>query len=73
VDVGAPINRYDGSTGWKQHLVDLSAYASQVDLRIGLLGISAYGNDVHVDDLQMGSCQPQVELSNKVYLPVVMR
>ena len=59
VDVGAPINRYDGSTGWKQHSVDLSAYASQTDLRIGLLGISAWGNDVHVDDLQMGYCQLQ--------------
>jgi hypothetical protein len=56
-DVGAPVARYDGSTGWKQHQVDLSAYAGQADLRLGLLGISEYGNDVHVDDLAMAVCR----------------
>ncbi|HTP11940.1 MAG TPA: S8 family serine peptidase, partial [Anaerolineae bacterium] len=38
MNVGAPVNRYDGSTGWKQHSIDLSAYAAQTDLRLGLLG-----------------------------------
>ncbi len=51
VDVGAPIPRYDGSTGWKQHVVDLSAYAGQPDVRLGFLGISAFGNDCHIDDV----------------------
>ncbi|HTP11559.1 MAG TPA: carboxypeptidase regulatory-like domain-containing protein, partial [Anaerolineae bacterium] len=57
MNVGAPVNRYDGSTGWKQHSIDLSAYATQTDLRLGLLGISAFGNDVHLDDLTFGSGQ----------------
>lgn len=51
VAVGAVIPRYNGSTGWAQHTVDLSAYAGQADVRLGFLGISAYGNDVHIDDV----------------------
>jgi hypothetical protein len=57
LDAGTPITRYDGSTGWKKHQVDLSAYAGQTDLRLGLLGISRYGDDVHVDDLSMIECR----------------
>ena len=59
-DVGAAIPRYDGSTGWKEHSVDLSAYSAQPDLRVGFLGISGYGNDIHIDDVVLGSgCVPQ--------------
>ena len=54
-NVGAAVSRYDGSTGWKKHSVDLSAYASQTDLRLGFLGISGYGNDVHIDDISLGT------------------
>lgn len=55
-DVGATIPRYDGSVGWKQHTVDISAYtgAGKTDVRIGFLGISAYGNDIHIDDVAVG-------------------
>jgi hypothetical protein len=54
LNVGTPVNRYDGSIGWKQHTIDLVAYAAQTDLRLGLLGISAWGNDLHLDDLDVG-------------------
>jgi hypothetical protein len=59
-NVGDPIVRYDGSTGWKQHTVSLAAYEKEV-IRLGLLGISEYGNDVHVDDILIGSvyCLPK--------------
>ena len=58
--VGPAIYRYDGSTGWKEHTVDLSAYSSQPDLRVGFLGISAYGNDIHMDDVVLGGgCLPR--------------
>ncbi|MDW8350679.1 MAG: S8 family serine peptidase [Anaerolineae bacterium] len=50
-NVGAPVPRYDGSTGWKLHTVSLAAFAGQPDVRIALLGISAFGNDVHLDDV----------------------
>jgi hypothetical protein len=49
VNVGTAVNRYDGSTGWKQHTIDLSAYAGQT-VKLGFLGISAYGNNVFIDD-----------------------
>ncbi len=50
-NVGAAVNRYDGTTGWKQHTVALSGFTGSLsDVRIGLLGTSAYGNDVHIDD-----------------------
>lgn len=59
-NVGSAIPRYDGSTGWKQHSVNLAAYAGQT-VRVGLLAISGYGNDVHVDNVRLGNpaCLPQ--------------
>jgi hypothetical protein len=47
---GTAVNRYDGSTGWKQHTIDLSAYKGST-IQLGFLGISAYGNNVYVDDV----------------------
>lgn len=65
-NVGEPIPRYDGSTGWKQHIVDLSAYAGQSEVRLGFLGISEYGNDVHIDEIT-------VMTSYQLYLPLVAK
>ena len=48
--VGTAIARYDGSTGWKQHSVDLTTYKGQT-VSLGFLGMSAYGNDEHLDDV----------------------
>ena len=61
-----PVPRYDGTNGWEQHSFDLSAYASQTDLRLGFLGISelvrdgsgniiSHGNDIQLDDIALGS------------------
>jgi len=47
--VGTAVNRYDGSTGWKQHTIDLSAYKGST-IQLGFLGISAYGNNIFIDD-----------------------
>ncbi len=52
-DVGAPISRYDGTVQWTEHSVDLSAYAGQANVMIGILGVSAYGNDCHIDDISI--------------------
>jgi hypothetical protein len=49
--VGSAINRYDGSTGWKQHTVNISSYAGQSALRIAFLATSAYGNNMYLDDV----------------------
>lgn len=48
--VGTAVNRYDGSTGWKQHTIDLSTYKGTT-IQLGFLGISAYGNNVFLDDV----------------------
>jgi hypothetical protein len=50
--VGTAVNRYDGSTGWKQHTVSLTAYKGTT-VNLGFLGISVYGNDVHLDDVSV--------------------
>ncbi|MBU1879435.1 MAG: hypothetical protein KJ734_10840, partial [Chloroflexi bacterium] len=50
-DVGVAVSRNNGTTGWAQHTVDLSAYAGEPAVYIGFLGISAYGNDCHIDDV----------------------
>ena len=50
VNVGTAVNRYDGTTGWKQHTIDLTAYKGTT-VQLGFLGISAYGNNVFIDDV----------------------
>lgn len=50
VNVGTAVNRYDGSTGWKQATIDLSAYKGTT-VQLGFLGISAYGNNEFIDDV----------------------
>ncbi|MDX9736006.1 MAG: choice-of-anchor J domain-containing protein, partial [Thermoanaerobaculia bacterium] len=49
-NVGSAISRYSGSTGWAQVTIDLSAYKGQT-VRLGFLGISAYGNNMTLDDV----------------------
>ncbi|HJQ41200.1 MAG TPA: choice-of-anchor J domain-containing protein, partial [Thermoanaerobaculia bacterium] len=50
VNAGSAVNRYDGSTGWKQHTIDLTAYKGTT-VQLGFLGISAFGNNVFIDDV----------------------
>jgi len=52
-NVGTAVSRYNGSTGWQQHTINLSAYAGVSTVRIGLHAISAYGNDIHIDDVSI--------------------
>ncbi|HUR82052.1 MAG TPA: pre-peptidase C-terminal domain-containing protein [Thermoanaerobaculia bacterium] len=49
-NVGTAVNRYDGSTGWKQHTIDLTAYTGTT-VQLGFVGISAFGNNVFIDDV----------------------
>ncbi|MBK8794164.1 MAG: hypothetical protein IPN59_13825 [Holophaga sp.] len=59
VNAGSPVQRSTGS-GWLEHSVNLSAYASQTSLLIGFLGISDYGMDVHLDDISLDPlCAPR--------------
>ncbi|HVR40793.1 MAG TPA: pre-peptidase C-terminal domain-containing protein, partial [Thermoanaerobaculia bacterium] len=49
-NVGTAVNRYDGTTGWKQHTIDLTAYKGTT-IQLGFLGISLYGNNEFIDDV----------------------
>jgi hypothetical protein len=58
-DVGTAVKRYDGTSGWALHSVQLTGYSgSKTDVRLGLLGISDFGNDVHLDDLSVSTAMP---------------
>jgi len=48
--VGSAVYRYDGSSGWKLHTVDLSGICA-ASAYVGLLATSKYGNDVQVDNI----------------------
>jgi hypothetical protein len=63
--VGSEIPRYDGTTGWKQHSVSLDSYIGQPGVLVGLIGISAHGNDIHLDDLALEIKVPMVPLLNE--------
>lgn len=52
-NVGAAVSRYNGSTGWAQVTIDLSAYKGQSNLQLAFLGISIYGNDIYLDDVSV--------------------
>jgi hypothetical protein len=47
------VYRYDGTTGWEQHSVDLSAYASDSTVYFGFLATSQYGNSMAIDDIAL--------------------
>ena len=65
-NVGSPVMRYDGTTGWSQVTLDLSAYKGQPDVRIGFLGTSDYGNDIYLDDVEL-----TVPITSNVRIPCV--
>ena len=58
VNVGEPIHRYDGSSGWKQHMVTLPAGAA---VYLGIEGISEWGYDIHIDSIDWNpyTCEPE--------------
>jgi len=53
VDVGAPVQRYDASCTtacWHEHAIPLPSGYNINGVYIGFLGISAYGNNIFLDD-----------------------
>ncbi len=59
INAGIPLTRTESPYGWRQHVIDLSAYSNQASLRVSILAVSRYGNDIHLDDITIpGVCQP---------------
>ena len=57
----SPFSRYQaGAAGWTKRTIDISAYTGTgfTDVRVGLLGTSAYGNNIHIDDVVVRSAGP---------------
>lgn len=51
-NVGSAISRYNGTTGWAQSSIDLSAYKGKT-LYLGFAGISGKGNDIYLDNVSV--------------------
>jgi len=52
-DAGIYILRRTMPYGWRQHVINLSAYDLSPNLQIGFLGKSGYGNDMYIDEIQL--------------------
>lgn len=52
VEAGDPIPRYNGSTGWERHEIDISGFTGGT-IQMGFVGISASGNDIHIDYIRL--------------------
>jgi hypothetical protein len=67
MDVGTALTRYNTSAGWWTVGIPITSVAAgQPSVYIGFLGISDYGNDVHLDDIQVTAVPA-------VYLPLMSR
>jgi hypothetical protein len=66
-NVGSPVMRYDGTTGWAQVSIDLMSYKGQT-VQIGFLGTSYYGNNIYLDDAALAVAAP-VERTLTVNFP----
>ncbi|RME26942.1 MAG: hypothetical protein D6806_05400, partial [Deltaproteobacteria bacterium] len=51
--VRGTIDRNDGTNGWSEHAFPLGQYAGTTTLRVALVGHSAYGNNIFVDDVRI--------------------
>jgi hypothetical protein len=53
--------RFSATAGWVYHQVDISSYVGpgKPSIYLGLVGTSAYGNDIHIDNIIIDSCQVQ--------------
>jgi hypothetical protein len=48
--IGPAVSRYNGTTGWAQVTLDLSAYRGKT-VYLGFVGIGGHGNDIYLDDV----------------------
>lgn len=55
-NVGSAVSRHSPTPAWRYHVVPLTGVSGPAsNARVGLLGISEYGNDVYVDDIAVDS------------------
>ena len=66
-DVGTAVPRYNGSTGWALHSIDMSAYLGQASVMVGLLGTGQYGNNMYVDSITIHVGGPAVAYASNTW------
>jgi len=58
-NVGDPVIRPQAPYGeWRQHTISLNQYAGLNYVKIAFLGISEYGNDIHIDNVEITGSNP---------------
>ena len=62
-NVGAAVSRYAASAGWAQVTVDLGAYIGQPTVYLGFLGISAFGENIYLDDISVGALRTGYDIT----------
>jgi|GEM_PF-2017693 hypothetical protein len=65
-DVGAAVPIYDGTVGWAQVSIDLADYIGDSSILIGLLGITAYGDNCVVDNISVSYVLPDTPIVNEL-------
>lgn len=59
VNVGSPVIRAEAPYGeWRKHTISLSDYAGLSYVAVAFLGISEYGNDIHIDNVVITGSNP---------------
>jgi hypothetical protein len=78
-DIGDPIYRYDAAfttPGWVQHTVILGALSGLNNVYVGIVGYSQYGNNIYIDDIELGAAPTQPVFhaapSDPVVFPQIM-
>jgi uncharacterized repeat protein (TIGR01451 family) len=66
-DLGS-VSRYDAACSpacWNEHVFDLSPFMGEGNVVVGFLGISEYGNNIFVDDVNIRGLDPDLSTSTK--------
>ena len=61
--LGSEIYRYDGSIGWKKHIISLDNYKGVSDLRIAFLGVSKEGHQIYLDDITANNAASDIPVT----------
>jgi subtilisin family serine protease len=56
-------NRYDGTSGWSQYTFDIPATFTGATNYLLINGVSAWGNDIHLDDITVYAFTPVYPLT----------
>ena len=63
--IGAPVSRYNSTTGWEEITISLASYIGVNNILIGFLGISGYGNDCYIDNVTVNYVLQNTPLLDK--------